>query len=94
MRFVVLTEGKTEKEVIASFLRRWLKTQFQQNIGVSVVKFEGWSDYLRHVEVKTRMHLEPRQHEDVIAVIGLLDLYGPTIYPPNLHTRQQRYKWA
>ncbi len=95
MRFVVFIEGKTEREVISSFLRRWLQVHFEENIGVNVVKFEGWSDYLRHVKVKAHMHLNSAKDRDgIIAVIGLLDLYGPTIYPEYLHTSKEKYTWA
>jgi hypothetical protein len=31
---------------------------------------------------------------DVIAVIALLDLYGPTFYNPLKHTVSERYVWA
>ena len=30
----------------------------------------------------------------MIAAIGLLDLYGPTFYPPNCTSAKDRYAWA
>ncbi|MBF0234671.1 MAG: DUF4276 family protein [Desulfamplus sp.] len=30
----------------------------------------------------------------IIAVISLLDLYGPTFYPPELNESKKRYDWA
>lgn len=95
MRFVVFTEGETERQVVGSFLRQWFHTQFQENIGVRVVKFEGWADYLKHVEVKARMHLNARPGTDpLIGVIGMLDLYGPTIFPREMHTSEEKYRWG
>jgi hypothetical protein len=31
---------------------------------------------------------------DVVAAIGLIDLYGPTFYPPDKSTALERYLWA
>ena len=32
--------------------------------------------------------------DDVIAVVALLDLYGPTIYPNDKNTAAKKYTWA
>jgi len=40
------------------------------------------------------MHLNGPSKEKIIAVISLLDLYGPTFYPAHLTDRDERYLWA
>lgn len=40
------------------------------------------------------MHLKGPRKKEIIAVIGLLDLYGPTFYPDNKKTPAERYQWA
>ena len=40
------------------------------------------------------MYLEGPQKDDIIAVIALLDLYGPTFYPDDKRTAEERYDWA
>ena len=40
------------------------------------------------------MYLDDATHSDVIAVISLLDLYGPTIYPPDRQSAAEREHWG
>ena len=40
------------------------------------------------------MHLNGPHKDDIIAVISLLDLYGPTFYPDDVRDSQCRYNWA
>jgi hypothetical protein len=40
------------------------------------------------------MHLCGPSQGDIIAIISLLDLYGPTIYPASLTESEERYNWA
>ncbi len=41
------------------------------------MRFDGWSELVKDTPVKAGMYIKKK---DVIAVIALLDLYGPTIY--------------
>ena len=75
MKFVLFVEGHTEKKALASFLKRWLDPQLDRRVGIQVVRFEGWPELVKDSPDKARMHL---RKSDVIAVIALLDLYGPT----------------
>ncbi|MCY2965919.1 MAG: DUF4276 family protein [Planctomycetota bacterium] len=93
MKFVLLVEGKTERESV-NFLKRWLDSQLQQPVGVQPVKFEGYSEFRKNVMAKARSHLNSPKNDEIIAVIGLLDLYGPNFYPPELQTVSERYDWA
>ena len=43
---------------------------------------------------KARLYLNGPDNQDIIAVISLLDLYGPDIYRSDVRTAQDRYTWA
>jgi len=70
--------------------------QFQRlnkPVGIQAVRFDGWHNLVKDAAQKTKMLLEaPRS--DVIAVIALLDLYGPTFYPSDKQSVVDRYSWA
>lgn len=91
MKFVLFAEGHTEKNAIPSFLKRWLDTKLDQPVGIQCVRFEGWAEMVKDAPIKAELYLS---REDVIAVIALLDLYGPTFYPADKHTPDERYQWA
>ncbi len=94
MKFVLFVEGHTERKAVPPFLKRWLDHRLELAVGVKPVRFEGWSEFLDDVKKKAHMHLEGPGSDDVIAVVGLLDLYGPTFYPEDKKTAAQRLKWA
>lgn len=91
MKFIVFVEGHTEDKAIPAFLKRWLDPQLSKPVGIKSVRFEGWSGLVKDSPTKANLYLS---EERVIAVIALLDLYGPTIYPENENTAAKRYKWA
>ena len=91
MRFVLFCEGWTESGALPAFLGRWLNSQLPQRIGIKAVRFNGWPELVKDSPRKATLHL--RQSE-VIAVIALLDLYGPTIFPVHCATVAQRHDWA
>jgi Domain of unknown function (DUF4276) len=94
MRFVLLVEGQTEKDSAADFLKRWLDPQLTQPVGVQVVTFNGYAEFARKAPTKARMHLEGPKQAEIIAVVGLLDLYGPEFYPPDKTTADDRFVWG
>ena len=81
MRFVLLVEGNTEKQTIAEFFKRWLDPQLKTRIGIQVVRFNGYSQLLQKVVVRAQAFIDGPKNDDIVAVIGLIDLYGPTFYP-------------
>jgi len=91
MKFVILAEGKTEGDVLASFIKRWIDPKLQKPVGVQIVQFGGWSDLCKGSPKKAEMHLNK---SDVIAVFALLDLYGPDIYPADKKNASERFEWA
>ena len=91
MKFVLFCEGATEKGALPDFLRRWLNSKLPTKIGIQPVGFNGWSEMVKDSPKKVPLHLGK---PDVIAVIALLDLYGPTFYPPDCTTVAERFEWA
>jgi Domain of unknown function (DUF4276) len=95
MKFVLFVEGHTERSSVPAFLKRWLDAQLNQPVGIHPVLFEGWPELWRDTPNKARMYLfDPRRKDDIVGVVALLDLYGPTFYPPEKTTVSERYDWA
>ncbi|HWX39647.1 MAG TPA: DUF4276 family protein [Blastocatellia bacterium] len=94
MKFVLFVEGHTERKALPDFIRRWLYSRLAQRVGIKAVRFEGWAELWRDAPLRVQKYLGGPDAEDIIGVISLLDLYGPTIYPQNQRTAQDRYAWA
>lgn len=94
MKFVLFVEGYTERKALPEFLKRYLDAQLPRKVGIKVVRFEGWSHYHDDIAKKVALNLGGKVGDDVIAGIGLLDLYGPTFYPDDKTTPVARYEWA
>lgn len=94
MKFVLCVEGDTERRVLPGLLRKWLDERLSQAVGIQVVAFKGWADFEKGIVKKVHTHLSAPNTRNVIAAIGLLDLYGPTFYPPSLKTPDERRDWA
>lgn len=93
MRFVLFVEGAAE-EALPAFLKRWLDPRLQRPVGITHVESAGWRDYQDEIAKKVGLYLSRRSGADVIAAIGLIDLYGPDFYPRNQKTPDQRRSWA
>jgi hypothetical protein len=91
VKFILFCEGWTEKGALPDFLRRWLNSKLPQRVGVQPVRFNGWAEMVKDSPIKAPLHL---RNPDVIAVIALLDLYGPTFYPSHCMTAADRFEWA
>ena len=95
MKFVLFVEGYTEKYGVPAFLKRYLDPRLSQPVGIKPVRFDGWPELVKDSPLKARMYLDdPKQKSDIIGVIALLDLHGPTIYPPSKKSATSRYNWA
>lgn len=97
MKFVVLVEGQTEAACIGPFLQKWLNRQLNHSVGIDPVNLGGWAKFENEVGKRVGTYLEhPRLASDLVAVVGLLDLYIPDSdhYPRKLTTVQQRYDWG
>lgn len=94
MKFVLFVEGHTERRVLPDFLKRWLDPQMRQPVGIQVVQFEGWPEYVAEIAKKVSLNLSGPKGNQIIAAVGLLDLYGPTFYPAEMREPVARYTWA
>jgi len=94
MKFVLFVEGKTEQVAVPNFAKRWLDVRLKHPVGIKVVKFNGWPEFEREIKTKVSLNLSGPSAGDVIAGIGLLDLYGPTFYPPKKRSAKARIDWA
>jgi len=94
MKFVLFVEGHTEKLAVPQLLKRWLDPRLAKPVGIKVSRFEGWNEYARDIRQKVELNLSGKSGSDVIAGIGLLDLYGPTIYPADRTDAASRLAWA
>lgn len=92
MKFILFCEGLTEKRALPDFLKRWLDPQLSQPVGISPVRFNGWPELLKDAPKKARLHLDGPDADDIVGVIALLDLYGPT-YPSDKTTIAERAEW-
>jgi hypothetical protein len=94
MKFIIFVEGYTENKALPQFLKRWLDPKLPNPVGIKTVRFEGWAELVKDAPLKAKMHLGGPDQNEIIAVISLLDLYGPTFYPINLKKSKERYDWA
>ena len=91
MKFILFVEGYTENKSIHTFLKRWLDPKLSMPVGIKTVRFDGWSELVKDSPKKAELYLS---RKDVIAVIALLDLYGPNFYPTDKVSAKDRYTWA
>lgn len=94
MKFLLLLEGQTEEKGVPDFLRRWLARHFTVGVGVQPDTSEGWADLRDSTPKKAARYLSGARASDIIAVVSLLDLYGPTFYPPDTVTVAERHAWG
>ena len=95
MKFILLVEGQTERNSAAGFLKQWLDARLSQPVGIQPVSFNGNAELVRKMATKAKMYLEGPRKAEVVAVIGLLDLYGPpNFFPANITTAQEQFDWG
>ena len=95
MKFVIFVEGDTEKDVLPHLLKRCLEPELKKNIGIQPVNFHGWANLWREAPKKAEFYLQGAgASTDIIAVISILDLYGPDIYPPHVIGAKEQDAWA
>jgi Domain of unknown function (DUF4276) len=92
-KFILFVEGYTEESGLDKFLKRWLDARLDVPVGIDVVRFEGWSDLVRDAKKKANVYLTSPKQSEIIAVIGLIDLYGVTLYPDDISSVKERYNW-
>ena len=93
MKFVVFVEGYLERTVLRSFLSSWLNSATMRRVGIDVIRFQGGSEFRNKLPSAVRRHLHGPSNVDLIAAIGMLDLYGVNYYPNHVSTVEDRYDW-
>jgi len=73
MKILLFVEGDTENKTLPDFLKKWLDSKLDNRISVEPIVFSGCGDYLKRAGKKSQLHLD---NSEVIAIFGLLDLYG------------------
>ncbi len=96
MKFILLVEGEAERAALPMFIERWLDPRLDPRVGVKPVKLRGSGKYVKEVAEMVRDQLNSLDRKEIVAVIGLLDLYGlPNDFcPSGLSDAQARYNWA
>jgi len=94
MKFLLFAEGRTEEMALRDFLARWLNERLSQPVGVRVVKLGGSGNFQKAIAQKVAFHLGRDMGGEVIAAVGLLDLYEGAAYPPDRTTAEDRYEWG
>lgn len=94
MKFVLFVEGHTEKNGLPFFIKKYLDAHLSERVGIKPVRYNGWREMHDDTPKKAKMHLNGPSQDEIIAVIALMDLYGPTFYPGGVDTVDARYKWA
>ncbi|HEY3284930.1 MAG TPA: DUF4276 family protein [Armatimonadota bacterium] len=78
MRFVLFAEGHTERAV-PELLSRWLNPRLSRPVGIQLVRLQGSAEFRKGIRDRVRHHLESPAAAEVLACIGLLDLYGASL---------------
>jgi hypothetical protein len=94
MKLVLFVEGVTERKGLPEFLKRWLDPKLSRPIGIKVVQFQGSPAYYEEIETRVDLALSGKGGADVVAAIGLLDLYGLSFCPADQTTAEARKAWA
>ncbi|MBM4001431.1 MAG: DUF4276 family protein [Planctomycetes bacterium] len=95
MKFILLAEGATEIIAVAGLLKRWLDSRLtKEKVRVEPVPLGGWANFRKEVVKRAQAHLDGPERREIIAVIGLLDLYGPTFWPRHCRTFKERHDWG
>ena len=93
MRFLLLVEGKTEYKAIGEFVARWLNQRLTQSVGVHAANLKGTGRFDSKLRPKVEHYLEQDRRGEIIAIIGLRDLYGVE-FPADRSTVAERYNWG
>ena len=75
MRFILIVEGDTEKRSIEGLIRKHLSEKTGQKIGVTAINIKGYGNFIRDLPQKVKKYLTGPDKDEILAVVGLMDLY-------------------
>jgi len=93
VKFVVIVEGDMEQTAIGPFLKQWLDPKLTARVGVQTVKLKG-TRFRRDLSKMVEDQLSRDRRNDIIAVIGLCDLYQGADFPSDKTRSDERYAWG
>lgn len=95
MKFFLFVEGQTERGSLGEFIKRWLDPRLPHPIKISVVTLRGAGNYFTNIRNQVEFYLQTHAKEQIIAGIGLVDLWG-TNFPADLVHKPAKEKaaWA
>ena len=94
MKFVMLVEGATERGSLPAFFKRWLDPQLKQKVRIKIVNMKGNQRFLSEFKAHVDQNLTQESDAELIAVVGLLDLYRLDIIPTSCKTVEEQYTWG
>jgi len=94
MKFLLFVEGHTEKRAVGQFLARWLNARLSRRVGLVVINLRGSGRFGKGVVEQAGFHLARDTAGQIVAAIGLLDLYRGADWPAEKVTPAERYAWG
>jgi hypothetical protein len=94
MVLIVFVEGDTEDKILSKFLHKWLDKKLPEKLLIKTVNFKGYANFYKDAALKASMYLNGPRSKELVAVIGLLDLYGPTFFPEGMQSVKEKYQWG
>jgi hypothetical protein len=94
VRYDFIVEGYTEADCLSQFIKRWLDTRLIRPVGIKFANEKGHGSLLNKITKKALAKLSAPGNDEIVGVIGLLDLYGPDFYPAHFTSAEDRYSWA
>jgi len=94
MRFEFFVEGDAEELVLAEWIGRWLNPQLSAPVDIKVFSLGGNRRFLKEIVRNVRKTLGSRGNKDIVACIGLLDLYRFPDFRKDVRSVPDRYTWA
>ena len=94
MVLIIFVEGDTEDRVLSKFLSKWIDERLPAKLTIRTVNFKGYANLYKDAALKAAMHLKGPRNKELVAVIGLLDLYGPTFFPEEIKSIEEKYNWG
>jgi len=95
MKFILFVEGATEKQGAVNLVRKWLDARLKPNhVGVKPIDLKGFGNFVKEIGRKARLHLNGPDRDKIVGAVGMLDLYGPNIFPDRLKTSADLYNWG
>lgn len=94
MFLILFVEGDTEDKVLTDFLSKWLNDKLPEKLIIRTVNFKGYANLYKDIAQRANMHLKGPRSKKLVAVIGLLDLYGPKFFPEGMNSADEKYRWA